>query len=160
MPITLEAADTESPVDLAISDASAPGSASPGQYVSVSWVVTNVGTDEADASWIDAVYLSTDATLDTATDTPLATISTASQSPLPDGRGYIVSMDVFLPRRDGRGRLSPAHRGELRRGPGRVRSRNNVANLAFTVAGTAAPAPTVSSSRSTTARPSGRWSRT
>ena len=145
VPITLEAADTTSPVDLAVSNASAPASASPGQYVSVSWVVTNVGTDTADASWTDAVYLSTDATLDTATDTPLATISTASQSPLPDGRGYIVSMDVFLPPGTAAGDyhlLIAANSGEDQAESGRA---NNVADLAFTVTGTTAPAPTLSS---------------
>ncbi len=95
--ITIEAADAGSKVDLAVSDATAPGSAAPGHYIPVTWIVTNAGAATAGTSWQDAVYLSTDATFDPAGDTPLATISTASQSPLPNGRGYIVSMDVFLP---------------------------------------------------------------
>ena len=145
VPITLEPADTSSPADLEISDVSAPDSAVSGRYFSVTWVVTNVGTADADASWIDAVYLSTDATLDTAADTPLATIITSSESPLADGRGYIVSMDVFLPGSTAPGDYhllfvanSAADQAESSR-------ENNVAVLAFTVEATAAPAPSVSS---------------
>ncbi len=145
VPITIEAADTSSPVDLAVANASAPASASPGQYVSVSWVVTNVGTDSSDATWMDAVYLSSDATLDTATDTLLATIATASQSPLPDGRSYIVSMDIFLPAGTAAGDyhlLFVTNSGEDQAESSRA---NNLADRMITLATTAAPAPTLSS---------------
>lgn len=146
LPITLEAADTSSPADLEISDVSAPDAAAPGQDFSVSWVVTNVGTADADASWIDAVYLSTDATLDTAADTPLGTISIDSQSPLPDGRGYIVSMDVFLP-----GSTVPCDYHlffvtNSAEDQAESTRENNAFDLAFTVEGTIVPAPRVSSS--------------
>jgi subtilase family serine protease len=83
--------------DLAVEGISSPASASAGEYVSVTWTVFNFGTAAADGHWLDGVYLSTDPSFDPTTDTELSSISIASQRPLPEGGGYIVSMDVFLP---------------------------------------------------------------
>ena len=144
VPITLAAGETESPVNLAISDADAPSSAAPGQYLSVTWIVTNVGFDGAEASWLDGVYLSTDSTYDPASDTPLANISTASQSPLPDGRGYIVSMDVPLPAGTAPGDYHLFIVANSSEGQDESDRSNNVVDLILSVTGTATPAPTVS----------------
>jgi RHS repeat-associated protein len=61
------------PADLVVDHVTALTAAQPGDNVAVSWVVHNVGTGAITTGWQDAVYLSTDATLD-ASDTLLATV--------------------------------------------------------------------------------------
>ncbi|MBN2021930.1 MAG: Ig-like domain-containing protein [Pirellulales bacterium] len=47
--------------DLVVGDVVAPAVATPGTEVSVSWSVANQGTQPAEGTWVEAVYLSTDA---------------------------------------------------------------------------------------------------
>ncbi len=131
--------------DLAIDDASAPESGTAGQYVTVSWSVSNVGAAAASANWLDAVYLSTDDALDPASDIMLSSISIASQSPLSDGIGYIVSMDVFLPDSVATGDYFLLIAANSDDGQAESSRSNNVAALRFAVERTASSPATVSS---------------
>ena len=131
--------------DLSIENTGAPDSATAGEYVSVTWVVSNVGSAAATGNWLDTVYLSTDDIFDPATDTPLSSISIASQSPLIDRGGYIVSMDVLLPSSLASGDyylLFAANSDEVQDESNRD---NNVSDRFITVTRTTQPAPTVQS---------------
>jgi subtilase family serine protease len=69
--------------------------AAAGSQVTVNWTVRNQGAFDAGPGWFDTVYLSTDATLDPANDTPLATVFHPSS--LGPGLEYSASTTVGLP---------------------------------------------------------------
>ncbi|TAK36653.1 MAG: hypothetical protein EPO21_01945 [Chloroflexota bacterium] len=77
---------------------SAPGTASPGQAISVTWTVKNQGNGDAAPSWQDRVYLSTDNVYDSG-DTYLANATRGVA--LPVGSSYSVTAGVTLPNLSG-----------------------------------------------------------
>lgn len=84
------------PPDLQVQSVTAPANAFSGDQISLSWTVKNTGPGDVppqQQSWIDAVYLSADATLDVNTDIKLgeAGISTA----LASNASYTVSNRIF-----------------------------------------------------------------
>lgn len=84
------------PPDLAIPNAlTAPATANAGTSVAVSFTVRNQGAFDATPNWYDKIYLSTDQTLNTATDTALATIY--RPAPLGAGLQYTVNTTVNIP---------------------------------------------------------------
>jgi hypothetical protein len=48
------------PCDLAVSNIQTPGSATPGEQITIRWTVTNQEANAAGGQWTDAVYVSTD----------------------------------------------------------------------------------------------------
>lgn len=82
--------------DLTVTTSTSPASGAANQPIDISFTVRNQGTTPAPADWFDGVYLSTDNTFQ-ASDTLLASISAADQSPLPAGASYSVSQQVLLP---------------------------------------------------------------
>ncbi|HVX64219.1 MAG TPA: CARDB domain-containing protein, partial [Pirellulales bacterium] len=92
VPITLTAPD----VDLAVSNVSAPASIVAGDSISVSFDVTNQGSDAAATNWTDGVYFSTAPTFDENQATLLGSFS-AGQSPLAGGASYSVNRNVSIP---------------------------------------------------------------
>ncbi|WDI41488.1 Calx-beta domain-containing protein [Bremerella sp. P1] len=56
------------PPDLTVTSVDAPASVKSGQDFSVSWMVQNVGSGDADGSWYDSVYLSLDQVFDRSSD--------------------------------------------------------------------------------------------
>jgi subtilase family serine protease len=83
-------------VDLALTAASGPSTAAPGAQVSLSWTVTNQGTEPAAATRYDSVYLSGDTTLDPQ-DTPLSFRLRPSAEPLAPGASETVTHDLTIP---------------------------------------------------------------
>ena len=81
--------------DLQVTSVSAPASASAGQYVSVSWVVTNEGTETTPTRyWTDAVYLS----LNQGLGAQAVRLGAAnSPSGLAVGQSYTNSVNVVIP---------------------------------------------------------------
>jgi len=83
--------------DLIVDSVTAPGAASGGQSIDVSWVVKNDGADPAQASgWYDRVYLSTNSSWDTG-DTQLWSNWTTDQQPLASGASYTHNHSITLP---------------------------------------------------------------
>jgi subtilase family serine protease len=84
------------PPDLVIPNLpTAPANGSSGQSISVGWTVKNQGAFEAAPKWFDAIYLSSDQTLNTETDTLLTSVF--RNAPLGPGLTYDVSANVTLP---------------------------------------------------------------
>ena len=84
------------PPDLIIPNViSAPNNGNAAGQITVGWTVQNQGAFDAAPNWFDTIYLSSDATLDTATDTPLGTI--ARSNPLGAGLSYNATANVTLP---------------------------------------------------------------
>ena len=83
-------------IDLALDDATTPGSADFGETINVSWTVRNGGTEALNQSWSDQVYLSTDNVLG-AGDTLLTTVSGSDVIPLAAGGDYNRSIPVTIP---------------------------------------------------------------
>ncbi|TAK36654.1 MAG: HYR domain-containing protein [Chloroflexota bacterium] len=71
-----------------------PGTAEPGQAISVTWTVKNQGNGDAAPSWQDRVYLSTDGTYDSG-DTFL--VNATQGVTLAVGSSYSVTRSVTLP---------------------------------------------------------------
>jgi subtilase family serine protease len=67
--------------DLTVATATAPSVITVGEYLSFSWTVANLGPVPAHGTWYDAVFLSTDGTLD-ANDTYLTSFWAGSNSPV------------------------------------------------------------------------------
>lgn len=82
------------PPDLVMIDITLPSSAMPGDMIEVSWTAKNQGDFDAQGSWMDAVYLSADATWDIQ-DTLLGYAS--SSGPLTPGEQYTGSLNVEIP---------------------------------------------------------------
>src|SRR5262249_37602863 len=74
-------------VDLVVSSASAPAAGTVGGPISMTWTVTNQGSDPATAAWYDAVYLSDSPTLD-ASSQYLGAVAIGSDSPLAGRASY------------------------------------------------------------------------
>ncbi len=81
------------PADLVINtQPTAPPSSSGGQYIDVSFTVTNQGAFATDRNWTDAIYLSTDQTFGGDT-----ILGTKTNSSLTAGGSRLVEMRVQLP---------------------------------------------------------------
>jgi hypothetical protein len=81
--------------DLMVADVQVPATAFAGQPITVTWVVTNEGTDATGSvGWNDAVYLSLDEVLEPSA-TRLATVPNASG--LGVGQSYTNSTTVVIP---------------------------------------------------------------
>jgi subtilase family serine protease len=84
------------PPDLIIPNViSAPNNGNAAGQITVGWTVQNQGAFDAAPNWFDTIYLSSDATLDTATDTPLGTIARGNL--LGAGLSYDATANVTLP---------------------------------------------------------------
>ena len=84
------------PPDLVIpSPINAPATGANGQSLSVSWTVKNQGAFDAAPNWFDAVYLSADQTLNTASDTLLTSVFRSIS--LGPGLTYDVTANVTVP---------------------------------------------------------------
>jgi uncharacterized repeat protein (TIGR01451 family)/fimbrial isopeptide formation D2 family protein len=84
------------PPDLVIPNPlSAPTSGFSGQTLNVGWTVKNQGAFDAAPNWFDAVYLSSDQTLNTESDTLLTSVF--RNSTLGPGLTYDVNVNVTLP---------------------------------------------------------------
>lgn len=84
------------PPDLVIPNAlAAPATANAGTPVAVSFTVRNQGAFDATPAWYDKIYLSSDQTLNTTTDTALATIYRSAS--LGAGLQYTVNTSVNIP---------------------------------------------------------------
>ncbi|MBW4676963.1 MAG: type I secretion C-terminal target domain-containing protein [Desmonostoc geniculatum HA4340-LM1] len=82
-------------VDLVVTAANAPTSATLNERISVSWTVTNQGTDTAFSYWYnDYVYISNDQFFDS-NDTYLTSLS--GQTPLASGGSYTTTLDIDIP---------------------------------------------------------------
>jgi hypothetical protein len=82
--------------DLRITSATAPGAASVGTPILLSWTVTNQGESPADRIWDDGIYLSSDNQYDH-TDTWLGTIDSSDRPPLSPGFNYTASTILSTP---------------------------------------------------------------
>jgi RHS repeat-associated protein len=83
--------------DLALTDATAPQTASLGDAIALSWTVANQGANPALAStWVDQIFLSSDPTLD-ASDTLVATQNYTNATGLTPGNTYNQTQTVTLP---------------------------------------------------------------
>jgi subtilase family serine protease len=87
---------TPAPVpDLAVTSVITPANAFEGQNFHLSWVVKNVGSTNANSSWYDVAYLSSDQILDPALDTYLGySYQTHNLAP---GQSYTNSADFPIP---------------------------------------------------------------
>jgi uncharacterized repeat protein (TIGR01451 family) len=84
------------PPDLIIPNSlTAPATVSTGQSLNIGWTVKNQGAFEAAPNWSDAVYLSSDQTLNTESDTLLTSVFRSN--PLGAGLAYDVSANVTVP---------------------------------------------------------------
>jgi subtilase family serine protease len=83
-------------LDLAVTAATAPASASLRQAIDVTWTVTNQGDLSALDDWQDGVYLSSDPSF-SFNDILLASEPIVSQTPLPAGGSYAIARSVTLP---------------------------------------------------------------
>jgi large repetitive protein len=81
--------------DLVVSAKDLPGF-KPGDTIPISWSVTNQGTQRANINWVDGIYLSKDAALDSS-DILLGTLSAASNIPLAAGASYSATRSVNIP---------------------------------------------------------------
>ncbi|MCF2150645.1 type I secretion C-terminal target domain-containing protein [Desmonostoc muscorum LEGE 12446] len=88
LPITVKKA-----VDLVVSAAQAPNTATLGETISVSWTVTKEGTSPALGSWNDSVYISEDQYLDEGD----IFVSTRSGGNLAAGASYTATQDITVP---------------------------------------------------------------
>jgi Big-like domain-containing protein/Calx-beta domain-containing protein/hemolysin type calcium-binding protein len=93
--LTLGEPDDEEPNLALIAAESDSASAAPGDPVAVSWTTRNTGTATATAPWADAVYISTDATLEPSADQRLATLGHGSD--LSVGGQYTAGSNVAVP---------------------------------------------------------------
>ncbi|WP_013334633.1 CARDB domain-containing protein [Gloeothece verrucosa] len=82
--------------DLNITAATAPATAIVGDTINLNWTVSNSGTSNAPADWIDTVYLSQDNIFDS-NDTAIYSQSAAAISPLAAGGTYSFNPNVTLP---------------------------------------------------------------
>ncbi|MGA2033680.1 MAG: CARDB domain-containing protein, partial [Thermoguttaceae bacterium] len=84
LPITLTAPN----VDLQLTSASATPTVNVNSYIGVSWSVTNAGTDPANGSWTDEVYLSSKSTFDSTAQAYAGYGEPWGMASLPAGAGY------------------------------------------------------------------------
>ncbi|MBD2518845.1 APHP domain-containing protein, partial [Nostoc sp. FACHB-973] len=88
---------TEREVDLVVTTASAPTSATLGETISVTWTVKNVGTDTAFSDWFDSIYLFEGYRSQVDDDPKIAQISVGENSPLAPNSSYTITRDITLP---------------------------------------------------------------
>ena len=84
--------------DLQVASIDSPATGIAGYAITVDWQVTNAGSETAQPTWRDAIYLSRDATLDIENDTLLASYS--RQAALEVGSSYDPAgqtTDIMLP---------------------------------------------------------------
>jgi len=83
------------PPDLEITAFNVPGQGSAGQPISVSWTVTNSGTGSTTAgTWLDKIYLSTDATIG-ASDVSIGAVTRIGD--LGVAQSYSDTLDAYIP---------------------------------------------------------------
>lgn len=83
------------PPDLIVPSVSALPNGTANQQITVNWTVQNQGAFDANANWIDTIYLSADATLDPTSDRALASVPQVRI--LGPGMSYSSSATVRLP---------------------------------------------------------------
>jgi RHS repeat-associated protein len=89
--------DTDLP-DLQVSNLVAPDTIQLGQAVDISWVVNNSGEDDtATIPWLDAIFLSADAILDSSDQLVAVRKAGASDLPVAAGSSYSANQSVTLP---------------------------------------------------------------
>ncbi|MCV3215605.1 hypothetical protein OGM63_19160 [Plectonema radiosum NIES-515] len=91
IPLTI----TGNNADLEVTAATAPSTVTTQQTVSASWTVKNTGTQETSSYWYDAVYISSDRTLD-ANDTVISNWN-SNQSSLLVNEEYTQNWDITIP---------------------------------------------------------------
>ncbi len=89
--ITINARD----VDLVVTTANAPTTATVNELISVSWTVKNQGTDSTLSQWFDGVYISNDQFFDSS-DFEIAGRYREQNTPLAGGSSYTVTQDIYL----------------------------------------------------------------
>jgi RHS repeat-associated protein len=89
--------DTDLP-DLQVSNLVAPDTIQLGQAVDISWVGNNSGADDtATIPWLDAIFLSADAILDSSDQLVAVRQAEASDLPVATGGSYSATQSVTLP---------------------------------------------------------------
>ncbi|MBW4676961.1 MAG: type I secretion C-terminal target domain-containing protein [Desmonostoc geniculatum HA4340-LM1] len=86
-------------VELKITTASAPTSATLGETISVSWTVKNLGTDTAFADWFDEVYIfsSINYQFYPFKSSRIAQVPVEENTPLAPGSSYTITLDIGIP---------------------------------------------------------------
>jgi subtilase family serine protease len=92
IPLTI----TGNNADLEVIAATAPSTVTTQQTISTSWTVKNTGTQETSPYWLDAVYISSDGTLD-ANDTLINYSWNSNQSSLAVNGEYTQNLDITIP---------------------------------------------------------------
>jgi subtilase family serine protease len=87
---------TQQDVNLQVSSVTAPASVLLQNQFSLSYTVANVGTNVANADWIDRVYLSADPVIGGASDVFVHSENVAAQSPLAGGGSYSITRNVSI----------------------------------------------------------------
>lgn len=85
--------------DLEVSQITTSGSTYRGQQMNFAWRVANTGAGTANGTWVDRIYLSTDAVLDTETDTLLREETVIAQ--LDPTETYVRTLSFNLPQTAG-----------------------------------------------------------
>ncbi|MBD2518843.1 type I secretion C-terminal target domain-containing protein [Nostoc sp. FACHB-973] len=83
-------------VDLVVTAANAPTTATLNEIISVSWTVKNLGTDRALSNWYDEVYISDDQFFDSS-DTVINSRWAGANTPLASGGSYTATLDIGIP---------------------------------------------------------------
>ncbi|MBX9255662.1 type I secretion C-terminal target domain-containing protein [Desmonostoc muscorum CCALA 125] len=91
-PITINVPD----VDLVVTSAQTSTTATLDENISLSWTVTNQGTNTAFADWYDTVYISDDQFLDSS-DTYITQEWVAVNTPLAPGSSYTINRNISFP---------------------------------------------------------------
>jgi subtilase family serine protease len=94
VPVTLVAPDVN--LQIVPNSLTAPGTASTGTPLTVSWSAKNTGADAANGTWQDYLYLSTSSTFDS-TAQRIATASSSNVTPVAGGGTYNQSTSINLP---------------------------------------------------------------
>ncbi len=91
---TISATSTHAPEpDLTVSVVSTASSAGPGQSVPVNWTIGNSGNADAIGSWVEQIYLATDAI----GSNPTLLATDTYSSPIPEGQSISRLVNVTLP---------------------------------------------------------------
>ena len=95
LPLPIEISPFTQTVDLVVTGATAPAAAVIGETIPISFTVQNSGSGIASADWLDAVYLSTDATL-SLDDVLLNSFDVADRTPLAAGASYTINQSAKI----------------------------------------------------------------
>ncbi|MFN6535591.1 MAG: CARDB domain-containing protein [Nostoc sp. EkiNYC01] len=120
-------------IDLVVSDANAPTTASLSETISVSWTVTNQGVDTAFSGfWRDVIYISNDQFLDSS-DRYLTDATTEDYTPLAAGSSYTITENIKLPSNLAAGDYYLLFATDTNNTQGETNETNNVFAKAITV---------------------------